>query len=168
MVRHTETASDLVGYADRHGIDLLSDRFEFNREREDIPTDVHLLTGTTPDGGELVIVDKCVPTGDGWEVTLVYPERDPIDGDTYTRTSSVESFFARMNADGGWYEVPTAVRAGTVNCPICGSFMTVHEGREGFDGDESNPWFAWAGCRCGHDVGHDYLVDEGAVVELLI
>jgi len=160
----TDTASGLVTYATRHGVDLLSDRFEFNRHPEDLPRGVSLITGTTPDGGELVVVEGSVAAE---SVTLNFVERDGPDGGDYVYETSVEAFYARVEADGGWYEVPTAVRTKPANCPACGSFMTVHEGREGFGGDSSHPWFSWAGCgSCGHDVGHDYLVDEGAVVEL--
>lgn len=170
MVRHTETAEAIVSYANRHGIDILSDRFEFDRHPEDLPSMIHLLTATDADGGELVIVKGSRHGDDGnWYVTLRFPERDAPDGDDYTYETSVDSFFARVEADGGWVEVPPSVRKDdtTANCPSCGGFMTIHDGRTGFDGDGDAP-FAWAGCRCGKHVDHDFLVDEGVVVELLL
>jgi hypothetical protein len=161
------TAADLVRRAADRGVDLLADTYRFDRDIQNCPGGLRLLTGTDDDGGELVVVDGTERRAGTWYVTLRFPERQHVDGD-YTYEVTAESFYNRIDADGGWFEVPTAARrdGATVNCPICGSFMTVHEGKVDFDGRAVDDRFAFAGCRCGHTVTHEYLVDEGAVVEV--
>jgi hypothetical protein len=165
MVR---TASDALETANEHGIDL-QNVTDDRHEPEQYTVGLVLATSDDPRHAELVEVTNVAHTDDDWEVTVEYPERDAPDGDAYEYTTSFESFVARIEADGGWVEVPHTATKGTARCPSCGSFIHVHDARADFGHTHVTDVFAKGGCdECGSIVDHDWLVDEGVAVELLL
>jgi len=166
----THTASDVLATCDDHGIDLPD--FADRCHPTDLANGMILATCDDPRHAELVVVQDVRPRPDTtgvWDVTVTFPERDAVDGGDYEYTTTFTSLLARAEADGGWVEVPPTVTTGTSPCPSCGAFLTVHDARAPFGDASVHEPVARGGCdRCGRRVGHDYLVDEGVAIELLV
>lgn len=155
-----KTAEDFAQRAENHGINLFSDDRQFNRHREDLPSEIVLLTGDSHENpGEIVVIDSSYHKDREWFVTLRYPERPG----NYQYDTSADSFFSRVEADGGWYEVPVAAwKPGATICPDCGSFMEQNGGRQTFDGWDPSPT---AECKnCHTSIGLHQIQKQDRVV----
>jgi len=125
--------------------------------------DQHLLASgehlfLTP-GGEAVHVTGL---GEG-RVEVVHLDRTALtsEGDRtlHAYETTATSLLQRMDADGGWLEVPTYVETGTPNCPCCGTFLSVD--RDGFD----LPAAQCTNLSCERVVDVDELLEQGVLYQ---